>query len=175
LPVDPCFAADSAFAQVEPTKPAKSKRVFTNDDPVPGEKYAPTQRRYSSSPKGTSHAGNLSLWLLNPRPPPARRAQLGRKLKEAETALQKPKQTRRNSGALEKSEQKHREARTDFQKNLTQNQVADSKQPARATEEVKQAEEKKQTLEAEQKGFKPNDLGTPEVPAEVDSRNGAAV
>jgi hypothetical protein len=62
--------------------------------------------------------------------------------------------------ALEKFEQKHHEAQTDFQKNLTQNQVADSLHNLnRATEEVKQAQENKAKLlaEGEQKGFKPAD------------------
>ena len=74
------------------------------------------------------------------------------------------------SGALEKFEQKHRDAQTDFQKTVTENQINDSQNNLnRATEEVKQAEENKAKLlaEGEQKGFKPGDLReTPETPAQ---------
>jgi hypothetical protein len=71
------------------------------------------------------------------------------------------------NGALQRFEQKHREAQTDFQKNLTQNQIADSLNNFnRAAEEVKQAEENKAKLlaEGEQKGFKPGQE-TAEMPA----------
>ena len=159
------LAVDSTFAQVEPTKPAKSKRVFTNDDLSKfGEKYGPdTAPVQVSSPKGTSDAGKPDKPASEPKTTASEeRSKWVGKLKEAETALQKAKADQaKYGGALEKFEQKRREAQTDFQKNLTQNQVADSlNNLARATDEVKQAEEKKAKLlaEAEQKGFKPADL-----------------
>jgi hypothetical protein len=168
------LAADSAFAQVEPTKPAKAKRVFTNDDLSRfGEKYgsdtAPTQ---VSTPKGTTDAGRPDKPASEPKTTSSEeRSKWVGKLKEAETALEKAKADQvKYSGALEKFEQKHRDAQTDFQKNLTQNQVADSLNNLnRATEEVKQAEENKAKLvaEGEQKGFKPGDLReTPDTPAQ---------
>jgi hypothetical protein len=159
------LAADAAFAQVEPTKPAKAKHVFTNDDLSRfGEKYGsgnpPTQ---ASAPKGTLDAGKSDKSAPEPKATASEeRSKWAGKLKEAETALEKAKADQvKYSGALEKFEQKHREAQTDFQKNLTQNQVADSLHNLnRATEEAKQAEENKAKLlaEGEQKGFKPGDL-----------------
>jgi truncated hemoglobin YjbI len=169
------LAADSAFAQAEPTKPAKAKRVFTNDDLSKfGEKYGPdTAPTRVSAPKDTTDAGKpYNKPTSEPKTTTSEeRSKWVGKLKEAETALQKAKADQaKYSGALEKFEQKHRDAQTDFQKNLTQNQVADSlNNLTRATEEVKQAEEKKSKLlaEAEQKGFKPSDLQeTPEAPAQ---------
>jgi len=167
------LAAGSAFAQVEPTKSAKPKRVFTNDDLSRfGEKYGsdsvPTQ---GSTPKNAPDAGKLDKPVSEPKTTGSEeRSKWVGKLKEAETALEKAKADQvKYSGALEKFEQKHRDAQTDFQKTLTQNQVADSLHNLnRATEEVKQAEENKAKLlaEAEQKGFKPADLReTPETPA----------
>jgi hypothetical protein len=159
------LAADSAFAQVPPTKPVKAKRVFTNDDLSRfGEKYgsdtAPTQ---VSPPRGSTDAGKPDKPASEPKTASSEeRSKWVGKLKEAETALEKAKADQvKYSGALEKFEQKHREAQTDFQKNLTQNQVADSLHNLnRATEEAKQAEENKAKLlaEGEQKGFKPGDL-----------------
>ena len=166
------LAVDSAFAQVEPTKPAKAKRVFTNDDLSRfGEKYGsdPTPSQVSA-PKGTPGAGKPDKPASEPKTANSEeRSKWVGKLKEAETALEKAKADQvKYSGALEKFEQKHRDAQTDFQKNLTQNQVADSLHNLnRAAEEVKQAEEKKAKLvaEGEQKGFRPGDLReTPEVP-----------
>ena len=63
------LAADAAFAQVEPTKPAKAKRVFTNDDLSRfGEKYGsdtpPTQ---VSAPKGTPDAGKSDKSASEPK------------------------------------------------------------------------------------------------------------
>lgn len=157
------LAADSAFAQVEPTKPAKPKRVFTNDDLSKfAEKYGPdTAPLQVSSPKGITDAGKPDK--PEPKTPASEeRSNWVGKLKEAETALQKAKAAQAKfGGALEKYEQKQRDAQTEFQKNLTQNQVADSlKNLARATEEVKQAEENKAKLltESAEKGFKPSDL-----------------
>jgi len=159
------LVADAAFAQVEPTKPAKAKRVFTNDDLSRfGEKYgADTPPGQVSTPKGTPDS------VKSDKPPSEPKAVASEenskwagKLKEAETALEKAKADQvKYRGALEKFEQKHREAQTDFQKNLTENQVADSlRNLSRVTEEVKQAEENKARLlaEGELKGFKPGDL-----------------
>jgi hypothetical protein len=168
------LGTDAAFAQVEPTKPAKAKRVFTNDDLSRfGEKYGPdTAPTQVSAPKGTTDAGKPDKPASEPKVAAGEeRSKWVGRLKEAETALEKAKADQvKYSGALEKFEQKHRDAQTDFQKNLTQNQVADSLHNLnRATEEVKQAEENKAKLlaEAEQKGFKPADLReTPEMPAQ---------
>ena len=168
------LAADSAFAQVEPTKPAKAKRVFTNDDLSKfGEKYGPdTAPTQIPSPKGTTNAEKPEKSASEPKTQASEeRSYWAAKLKEAETTLQKSKADQaKYGGALEKFEQKQRDAQTDFQKNLTQNQVTDSrKNLARATEEVKQAEEKKAELlaDAEQKGFKPGDLReVPEAPVQ---------
>jgi len=167
------MAADFAFAQVEPTKPAKAKRVFTNDDLSKfGEKYgadtAPTQ---VAAPKGATDAGKPNKPVSEPKTAGSEeRSKWVGKLKEAETALEKAKADQtKYSAALQKFEQKRRDAQTDFQKNLTQSQVADSlNNLTRATEELKQAEEKKAKLlaDAEQKGFKPGDLReAPEAPA----------
>lgn len=156
------FAAD----ETEQSRPPKAKRVFTNEDLNKfGEKYgsetAPTQM---SSPRNALGTEKMSA---NPSSDPKATARLDRshwvgKLKEAEAAVQKAKKDQaKYSTALEKFEQKHREAQTDFQKTLSQNQVADSlRNLSRATEEVKQAEEVKTRLlaEAAQKGFKPEDL-----------------
>jgi hypothetical protein len=167
------LAADSAFAQGEPSKPAKAKRVFTNDDLSRyGEKYGTESTPAQPPSRKTPDDGKIAAKDSEPKAPASEeRSKWVGKLKEAETALQKAKADQvKYSGALEKFEQKHREAQTDFQKNLTQNQIADSIQNlARATEEVKQAEEQKAKLlsEAEQKGFKSGDLReTPEAPAQ---------
>ena len=162
------LAADSVFAQVEPTRPAKAKRVFTNDDLSRfGEKYgldtAPAQ---VSPPKATAEGGKPAKPASEPKTASSdERSKWVGKLKEAETALEKAKADQvKYNGALEKFEQKHREVQTDFQKNLTENQVADSLHNlSRATEEVKQAEENKAKLlaEGDQKGFKPGDLREP--------------
>ena len=168
------LGADAAFAQVEPTKPAKAKRVFTNDDLSRfGEKYgADTPPSQVSTPKGTPDSVKSDKPASEPKAAASEeRSKWAGKLKEAETALEKAKADQvKYNGALEKFEQKHREAQTDFQKNLTENQVADSLHNlSRATEEVKQAEENKSKLlaEGEQKGFKPGDLReTPATPAQ---------
>jgi len=165
------LAADAAFAQVEPTKPPKAKRVFTNDDLSRfGEKYgADTPSTQVSAPRGTPEAVKSDKPASESKAAASEeRSKWAAKLKEAETALEKAKADQvKYSGALEKFEQKHREAQTDFQKNLTQNQVADSLNNLnRATEEFKQAEENKAKLlaEGEQKGFKPGDLrDTPDM------------
>jgi hypothetical protein len=168
------LAANSEFAQQEPTKPAKAKRVFTNDDLSRfGEKYGsdstPTQ---IATPRGTTDTGKLDKPASEPKTASSEeRPKWVGKLKEAESALEKAKADQvKYVGALEKFQQKHRDAQTDFQKNLTQNQVADSLNNLnRATEEIKQAEENKAKLlaEGEQKGFKPDDLQqTPETPAQ---------
>ena len=165
---------NAAFAQVEPTKPAKAKRVFTNDDLNRfGEKYGsdtpPTQ---VSTPKGTTNAGKSDKPASEPKATAGQeRSKWAGKLKEAETVLEKAKADQvKYNGALQRFEQKHREAQTDFQKALTQNQIADSLNNLnRAAEEVKQAEENKAKLlaEGEQKGFKPVDSReTPETQAQ---------
>jgi hypothetical protein len=167
------LVADSAFAQVEPTKPAKPKRVFTNDDLSKfDEKYGSDSAPTVSTPKGTTDAVKPDKKGSEPKTTGSEeRSKWVGKLKEAETALEKAKADQvKYSGALEKFEQKQREAQTDFQKTLTQNQVADSLHNLnRATEEAKQAEENKAKLlaEGEQKGFKSGDLReTPEAPAQ---------
>ena len=159
------LAADSAFAQVAPTRPAKAKRVFTNDDLSKlGEKYGPdTAPIQVSSPKGTTDAAKPDKPSSEPKTPASEeRSNWVGKLKEAETAVQKAKADQaKYGGALEKFEQKHRDAQTEFQKNLTQNQVADSlNNLARAKDEAKQADEARTKLlaEAAEKGFKPSDL-----------------
>jgi hypothetical protein len=167
------LAADSAFAQVEPTKSTKPKRVFTNDDLSRfGEKYGSDSAPTVSTPKGTTDAVKPDKKGSEPKTTGSEeRSKWVGKLKEAETALEKAKADQvKYSGALEKFEQKQREAQTDFQKTLTQNQVVDSLHNLnRATEEAKQAEENKAKLlaEGEQKGFKSGDLReTPEAPAQ---------
>jgi hypothetical protein len=159
------LAADSALAQGAPTKPAKAKRVFTNDDLSKfGEKYGPdTAPTQVSSPTGTTDAAKPDKPASEPKTPASEeRSNWVGKLKEAETAVQKAKADQaKYSGALEKFEQKHRDAQTDFQKNLTQNQVADSlNNLARAKDEAKQADEARTKLlaEAAEKGFKASDL-----------------
>ena len=163
-----------AFAQVEPTKPAKAKRVFTNDDLSRfGEKYgsdtAPTR---VSSPKGTPDAGKPDKPASDSKTTSSEeRSKWVGKLKEAETALEKAKADQvKYSGALQRFEQKRRDAQTDFQKTVTENQINDSQNNLnRATEEVKQAEENKAKLlaEGEHKGFKPGDLReSPETQAQ---------
>jgi hypothetical protein len=166
------LAAGAAFAQVEPTKSAKAKRVFTNDDLSRfGEKYGsdtpPTQ---VSAPKGTPEPGKSDKSASEPKAAAGdERSKWAGKLKAAETALEKAKADQlKYGGALEKFEEKRREAQTDFQKTVTENQINDSQYNLnRATEEVKQAEDNKAKLlaEAEQKGFKSSDLrDTPETP-----------
>ena len=68
------LAADVTFAQVEPTKPAKTKRVFTNDDLSRfGENMAPTHQPRKSPPQRPHPTReNPTSRLLNPRPPRAR-------------------------------------------------------------------------------------------------------
>jgi hypothetical protein len=163
------FAVGSVFAETELTKPAKTKRVFTNDDLSKfGEKYG-SDATPAPVPSPSSITGTT--------PPPEKAASAPKitaseeksywagKLKEVETTLQKAKADEAKfSGAVEKFEQKRRDAQTDFQKNLSQNQVADSlKNLARAREEVKQTEEKKAKLlaEAEKSGLKREDLVEP--------------
>jgi hypothetical protein len=160
------LALNSGFAETEPSKPVKAKRVFTNDDlgkfrerfgtdtsadPVSASK--PTPESQPSDIKSVSDTkaadGNeKSQWV-------------GR-LREAETVVQKAKADQtKYSQALEKYEQKSRDAQTDFQKTLSQNQVADSlKNLSRAAEEVRQAEEMKSKVlaDAAKKGFRPEDL-----------------
>ncbi|MCI0623898.1 MAG: hypothetical protein L0387_19955 [Acidobacteria bacterium] len=163
------LAADSAFAETDPTKPARTKRVFTNDDLSKfGEKYgsdaAPTQIPSPNNTNTTSTAKPSEKAASEPKIPASeQQAYWVGKLKQAETTLQKAKADQaKYAGALEKFEQKRRDAQTDFQKNLSQNQVADSlKNLARASEEVKQAEKKKAKLLADmaQKGFKLEELG----------------
>jgi hypothetical protein len=164
------LAAGSAFAETEPTKPARSKRVFTNDDLSKfGEKYG-----FDTTPAPVPSPSSITGTTP---PPPEKAASAPKitaseeksywagKLKEAETTLQKAKADEAKfSGAVEKFEQKRRDAQTDFQKNLSQNQVSDSlKNLARAREEVKQSEEKKAKLlaEAEKNGIKREDLLEP--------------
>src|SRR4030095_4497584 len=106
------LAADAAFAQVEPTKPAKAKHVFTNDDLSRfGEKYGsgnpPTQ---ASAPKGTPDAVKSDKPASEPKAAGSEeRSKWAGKLKEAETALEKAKADQvKYSGALDKFEQKRR-------------------------------------------------------------------
>ena len=168
------LAADAAFAQVEPTKPAKAKRVFTNDDLSRfGEKYgADTPPIQVPAPTSTPDLGKSDKSASAPKAAASEeRSKWAGKLKEAETALEKAKADQlKYSGALEKFEQKHRDAQTDFQKTVTENQIHDSQNNlTRATEEVKQAEENKAKLlaEGEQMGFKPGDLREkPATPAQ---------
>ena len=168
------LAADAAFAQVEPTKPAKAKRVFSNDDLSRfGERYgADTPLTQVSAPRGTPDSVKSDKPASEPKAAASEeRSKWAGKLKEAETALEKAKADQlKYSGALEKFEQKHRDAQTDFQKTVTENQIHDSQNNlTRATEEVKQAEENKARLlaEGEQKGFKPSDLREkPATPAQ---------
>ncbi len=168
------LAADAAFAQVEPTKPAKAKRVFTNDDLSRfGEKYgSDTPPKQVSTPKGTPNAGKSDKPASEPKATAGEEgSKWAGKLKEAETALEKAKADQvKYSGALQRFEQKRRDAQTDFQKTVTENQINDSQNNLnRATEEVKQAEENKAKLlaEGEHKGFKPGDLReSPETQAQ---------
>jgi hypothetical protein len=160
------LALNSGFAETEPSKPVKAKRVFTNDDlgkfrerfgsdtsadPVPAAMSTPepqTSEGKSVLEKKATAGNEKSQWV-------------GR-LREAETAVQKAKADQtKYSQALEKYEQKSRDAQTDFQKTLSQNQVADSlKNLSRAAEEVRQAEEMKSKVlaDAAKKGFRPEDL-----------------
>ena len=160
------LTASMVLAQSEPAKPPKAKRVFTNEDLSKfGKKFGPdAQPAQVSASKTTANvqdpAGKATSEAKTPNGD--ERARWAGKLKQAEGAVQKAKADQaKYASALEKFEQKQREAQSDFQKTLAQNQVADShKNLARATEEVKQAEEMKSKLlaDAAQKGFKPGDL-----------------
>jgi len=161
------LAADVAFTQSEPTKPAKAKHVFTNEDLSKfAEKFGPeAQPAQVPASKTTANVQNPAGKAMSEAKTSNgdERARWAGKLKDAEGKLQKAKADQaKYTSALEKFEQKHQDAQTDFQRNLTQNQVADSqKNLTRSTDEVKQAEEAKSKLlaDAAQKGFKPADLG----------------
>ena len=169
------LAASLALAQSEPAKPPKAKRVFTNEDLSKfEEKFGPdAQPAQVSASKTTSNTQNPAGKATSEAKTPNgdEKARCAGKLKQAEGAVQKAKADQaKYASALEKFEQKQRDAQSDFQKTLAQNQVADSqKNLARATEEVKQAEEMKSKLlaEAAQKGFKPGDLGAVPEPTGV--------
>jgi hypothetical protein len=152
-------------AQAPAEKPARARRVFTNEDLQKyGAKYGSMSEPeltpnsasdVNSSSKGsavatsTGEKGEQALWTG--------------KLKEAETALQKAKADEAKfAAALEKSQEKLREAKSDFHIKTSQEQIADSlKNLARAKDQVKHSEEEKTTLlaEAAKKGFKPDKDG----------------
>ncbi|MBM3802099.1 MAG: hypothetical protein FJW26_07270 [Acidimicrobiia bacterium] len=170
------LAADVGFSEDQP-KPPNAKRVFTNDDLNKyGETYGREAVQVQPTTPATSAASKTALDAPKESGKPGvqakstadqERARWAGRLKDADKAVQKAKMDQaKYASALEKFEQKRREAQTDFQKTLTQNQAADSqKNLLRATEQVKQAEETKAKLlsEAAQKGFKPEDLqGAPE-------------
>jgi hypothetical protein len=171
------LAANTGLSENQ-ARPPKAKRIFTNDDLSKyGEKYG---RDSAQVPPATSTLSATAPDALKESskapvrpttPADEERTRWAGKLKEADKAVQKAKMDQaKYASALEKFEQKRREAQTDFQKTLAQNQAADSqKNLLRATEEVKQAEETKAKLlsEAAQKGFKLEDLRDPSESAQA--------
>jgi hypothetical protein len=159
-------ASFTVIGQSSKEKPAKAKRVFTNEDLGKfREKYGS-----ESDSEPATQPGQLTDGAKQPAQTgtpgkdatPESKAYWAAKLKETDSALEKAKeQELKLQGILAKFEQKLRDAEGDFHTTTSQQQVADSlKNLARSKSEVKQAEEAKSKLlaEAAEKGFKPSDL-----------------
>jgi len=160
------LASFLAIGQSSSEKPAKAKRVFTNEDLGKiREKYgseadsepatrpgqtADTAKQpvETGAPGKAATSDSKGYWVA--------------KLKETDSALAKAKeQELKFQGLVEKYEQKLRDAKGDFHTKTSQEQVADSlKNLSRAQDQIKQGEEAKAKLlaEASEKGFKPSDL-----------------
>jgi len=147
------LASFNVIGQSNP-KPTRAKRVFTNEDLGKfREKYGseadsepatqPSQAADEAKQPRTTVSGKEAT--------PESKAYWAAKLKETESSLEKAKgQELKFQGALERFEQKLRDAKGDFHVTTSQQQVADSlKNLSRAKEETKQAEEAKKKLLAE--------------------------
>ena len=160
------LASLTVLGQSSTDKPAKTKRVFTNED------LGKIRDKYGSEPdlEPATRPGQPADTAKQPvetgapgkAATPESKAYWVAKLKETDSALEKAKaQELKFSGAVEKFEQKLRDAKDDFRIKTSQEQVADSlKNLSRAKDQVKQGEEAKAKLlaEAAEKGFKPSDL-----------------
>jgi hypothetical protein len=160
------LAGLTVLGQSSSEKPAKAKRVFTNED------LGRIRDKYGSDPDSepatqpgqpadtaqqsvqTGEAGKTAT--------PESKAYWVAKLKETESALAKAKeQDLKFQGLVAKYEQKLRDAKGDFHTKTSQEQVADTlKSLSRAKDQIKQGEDAKSKLlaEAAEKGFKPADL-----------------
>lgn len=160
------LASFTVIGQSSSEKPAKAKRVFTNED------LGKIREKYGSEPDSEpatrpSHPVETVKQSGQTGAPskattPEGKAYWLTKLKEMESALAKAKeQELKFQGLVEKYEQKLRDAKGDFHTKTSQEQVADSlKNLSRAKDQIKQGEEAKAKLlaEAAEKGFKPSDL-----------------
>lgn len=163
------LASLTAMGQVAKDKPAKAKRVFTNDDLNKlGEKYGSESNPEQATPP--THSGEavnrpVQTNLLEKSMTQDDKTYWVAKLKDANTALEKAKeQELKFYGIVKKYEQKLRDAKGDFHIKTSQEQVADSlKNLARSKEDLKKAEETKAKLlaEAEKNGLKREDLLEP--------------
>lgn len=147
-------------------KPAKPKRVFTNEDLGKiREKYGTESNSTPAAPPiqpGDSSEPSVQAGTPAKAASPESKAYWMAKLKETDSALEKAKaQELKFYGIVEKYELKLRDAKGDFHTRTSQEQLADSmKNLSRAKDEVKQGQEAKAKLlaEAAEKGFKPSDL-----------------
>ena len=160
------LASLPAIGQSPSERPAKAKRVFTNED------LGKIRQKYGSTSDSEPAAGPIESADTAKQPmqtgettktaTPESKAYWVAKLKETESALAKAKeQELKFQGLVEKYEQKLRDAKGDFHTKTSQEQVADSlKNLSRAKDQIKQGEEAKSKLlaEAAEKGFKPADL-----------------
>ncbi|HEU0007554.1 MAG TPA: hypothetical protein VFS12_16335 [Terriglobia bacterium] len=167
------LAGIATFGQAPSDKPAKARRVFTNEDLGKlREKYgvedSPAPAAEAGSAAGTSKQP-VKTGAPDKAETPESKAYWAAKLKEKESALAAAKaQEQRFQVTLAKYEEKLRGAQGSFHIETSQMQVEDSqKNLARAKDQVKQAEEAKAKLlaEASEKGLKPSDLReAPEAP-----------
>ena len=160
------LASLTVLGQSSTDKPAKTKRVFTNED------LGKIRDKYGSEPDSEpatrpGQPANTAKQPVETEAPgkaatPESKAYWVAKLKETDSALEKAKaQELKFSGIVDKFEQKLRDAKGEFQIRTSQEQVADSTTHlSRAKDEAKQAEKAKSKLlaEAAEKGFKPSDL-----------------
>ena len=160
------LASLTVLGQATSEKPAKAKRVFTNED------LGKIREKYGSEPDPAPAANPVQSADAAKQPrqmaapskaaSPESKAYWVAKLKETDSAIEKAKaQELKFHGVVEKYEQKLRDAKGDFHTRTSQEQLADStKNLSRAKNDVKQGEEAKAKLlaEAAEKGFKPADL-----------------
>ena len=160
------LASLTAVGQSHSEKPAKAKRVFTNED------LGKLREKYGSEPDSgpamrPTQPVETAKQAVQPGVPgkaetPENRAYWVAKLKEMDSALAKAKeQESKFQGLVEKYGEKLRDAKGDFHTRTSQEQLADSmKNLSRAKDAIKQGEETKAKLlgEAAEKGFKPSDL-----------------
>lgn len=160
------LASLTVLGQSTSEKPAKAKRVFTNED------LGKIREKYGSEPESATTINSIQSADTAKQPgqaatpskaaSPESKAYWMAKLKETDSAIEKAKaQELKFHGIVEKYEQKLRDAKGDFHTRTSQEQLADSmKNLSRAKEEVKQGQEAKARLlaEAADKGFKPSDL-----------------